>query len=481
MKPLHVKVNKEFIGRHWELEKLREIGSMGEASIIIMYGRRRVGKTELLEQAFSKRNLLKFEGIEGLTEEKQLSNAMSQLSTYADDNLLAKVHIDSWREFFEILTKYTAQGTWTIYLEELQWLADYKSTLISELKYVWDNYFRHNSNLVIVLCGSAPSFMLDQVVHSRALYNRSQYEIHLREFSLTETKQFLKGRSQKEVLDAYLTIGGIPEYLKWVNKESSVFLGLCKNSFTSGSFFSREYEKIFTSNMSKNKYYKKIIELLSRKRFATRKEIMDTLNITTGGTLTDVLLDLEKSGFISKYHPFNLNENTTLMRYSISDNYLQYYDKFIKPIEKNISNGDYNNNPNMALKTDSYVKWLGFSFERFCRKNHSIIAKLLGFSAIQYKSGVFFSRSTDKENPGYQIDLIFDRADHVYTICEIKYLIGKVGTKVISEFEKKLSSFPNKKNKSIHKVLICNEGADAALLGKAYFDEVITCAMLIES
>lgn len=480
MKPFAVKPNKRFIDRHSELEKLAKISESNEASIIVMYGRRRVGKTELLEQAFQNRNLLKFEGIEGLSEEAQLANAMSQLANYVEDRLLAKVKIETWREFFEILTKYTAQGTWTIYLEELQWLADYKSILISELKYVWDNYFRHNPNLIIILCGSAPSFMLDQVVHSRALYNRSQYEIHLREFTIAETARFLKGRSQKEIFDAYLTVGGIPEYLKWVNRESSVFLSLCQHSFTSGSFFAREYEKIFTSSMAKNKHYKKIIVLLSKRKFSTRNDIAKALKINSGGSLSDILLDLEKSGFITKYYPYNLNEDTMLTRYAIADNYLQYHDKFIKPIENRIANGDYDRHPTSALKTDSYIKWLGYSFERFCRKYHYQIAKILGFSAIQYQSGVFFNRATDEENPGYQIDLIFDRADHVYTICEIKYITGKVGTKVIQEFETKLSRFPNKANKTIHKVLICNEGAEQTLIDKAYFDEIITCDLLLE-
>src|SRR5579871_1387938 len=186
MKPFKVKIKKNFIGRSAELERLLAIGNAGHASIIIMYGRRRIGKTELLEQAFKDRKLLKFEGIEGLTEKAQFAHVMNQLATYTESTLLAKTVITNWREFFEILYDYTKKGVWTIYLEELQWLADYDSTLIAELKYVWDNRFRHNSKIIIILCGSAPSFMLDYVVHSKALYNRSQYEFHLKEFTIVE-------------------------------------------------------------------------------------------------------------------------------------------------------------------------------------------------------------------------------------------------------------------------------------------------------
>lgn len=480
MKPLSLEIKKKIIGRQYELRLLKKISVADNANIVIMYGRRRVGKTELLEQAFRERNLLKFEGIEGQPEKKQLGHVMAQLALYTEEPLLAKTQMENWREFFQLLAKYTQNGVWTIYLEELQWLANYQDDLIAELKFVWDNYFRHNPNLIIILCGSAPSFMLNQVIHSKALYNRSQYELHLKEFNIFETQQFLKNRSQREVFDAYLTVGGIPEYLNWINKSSSVFLSLCENSFAANSFFAGEYEKIFTSNKSKNKSYKKIVDLLSKRRFSTRSELASLLKIPSGGSLTHILQDLEQCGFISKYYPYNLDENTKLTRYMISDNYLQYYFKFINPKKGNIANGDYNLNPKTAINIDSYVKWLGFSFERFCRKYHALIAKILGFSAVQYQSGVFFNRTTDKENPGYQIDLIFDRADNVLTICEIKYLKGKVGTKVVNEFEKKLSLFPNKENKTIHKVLICSEGIEAALLEQAYFDNIITCSEFLD-
>ena len=471
MKALTVKENVNFIGRKHEIEVLEAIGNSDGAKIIIMYGRRRVGKTELLEQVFRDRNILKFEGIEGLSDKKQLENVVNQLSLYIQKPV--EIPIKNWSQFFQYLSTCTKEGIWTIYLEEIQWLANYKGTLIAELKYVWDNFFRHNPNLVLILCGSSASFIIRKVMHSDALYNRSQHEICLKEFNIVESKQFLGHRSNREVFDAYLTIGGIPEYLKWVKSDSSVFLGLCVNSFKSGSFFSREYNRIFVSSLSSNKHYKEIIELLSHKKFLTRQEIVDKLGIKSGGVLTSILLDLEYSGFIEKYQPFNLGSKTILTRYMISDNYLHYYCKFIKPIQSKIDAGDYDASPIAALKTDSYQKWLGFAFERWCRKNHTIIAKILGFSGVHYKSGVFFSRATDAEDKGYQIDLIFDRADNVYTICEIKYLQAPVSTSVIEEFERKLRLFPPAKSKTIHKVLICTEGMDDALERRGYFDNVI--------
>ncbi len=476
MKPWIVKENKEFVGRQHELALLKKIGSAHQSSIVIVYGRRRVGKTELLEQALRNRNILKFEGREGLNEKEQIHAALAQLSLYVDDASSADKPINDWGDFFQLLALLTATGVWTIYLEELQWLANYKKNIISHLKYVWDNYFRHNPDLIIVLCGSSPSFMLDKVVSSQALYNRSQYEIPLKELTILEAKSFLKNKGNREVFDAYLTLGGIPEYLNRIKNEPSLFLGICNHSFTSGSFFSKEYQRIFTSSLANNKHYKEVIEKLSQKKYLERSEF----GLESGGSLTTVLIDLEQCEFIEKYCPFNASPKSLLVRYMLQDSYLYYYFKFIKPIEKHIQEGIYNSNPKNALNTESYYKWLGLSFERWCRKHHYIIAKALGFSGVRYQSGSFFSRATDNQAKGFQIDLMFERADHVLTICEIKYTQTKVSSVVIDQVEQKISLLPNKKGRTIQKILICPEGADESLVQRGYFDRILTFNDLID-
>src|SRR3990167_7347703 len=229
MKTLQVIVNKHFIGRVAERKQLIEIGEFDAAAIIIMYGRRRVGKTELIEQTYAKRNIVKIEGIEGRDEQAQRQHVLLQMSLLTQDPTYAKLHYETWTEIFELLAKLIKKGIWTLYFEEVQWLANYKSAFIGELKYAWDNAFRHNNDLRLILCGSSPSFMINEVMHSKALYNRSQFEMHLEPLTLADSKQMLSSRSPREVMDAYLTLGGIPEYLKRINLESSVFLGICVN------------------------------------------------------------------------------------------------------------------------------------------------------------------------------------------------------------------------------------------------------------
>ncbi len=473
MKKYFVPENQFFIGRKEEIKQIYEVSLSPGSKIFVVYGRRRVGKTELLEQVFRTRNLIKFEGREGKSEREQMQFVMEQLANYSSESLLARVVIKDWVEVFQEIASRTKKGCWTIYFEEVQWLANYGTDFVTALKYVWDNHFHHNPDLILILCGSSPSFMIHSVIKSKALYNRSQYEIPLKELNLIEAKAMLNTYSLSEILDAYLTLGGIPEYLKHLNPKQSFYLNLCKESFLPGAFFASEYERIFTSSLASNKHYRRIIAYLSRHRFSTRNEILKHLKLDSGGGISNELLDLEECGFIDSYVPYYLSERSRLVRYCITDAYLHFYFRFIEPQKKEIVQGNFRSNPQRALNMHSYQQWLGYAFERFCRKYHRQVATLLGFQDVQYRSGAYFSRLAIENEPGFQIDLLFDRDDKVLTICEIKHTQSPVSSKVIDEFEKKLQALPNLRKKTIQKVLISNRGADASLQRRAYFDRII--------
>ena len=246
MKTYQVPENNKFIGRESEIKQLKEISAIPDSKILVVYGRRRVGKTELLEQTLRNRRLLKFEGRENRPPLDQMKFVMQQLAVYAEEPLLARIAVEDWVEVLKSIAERTERGTWTIYFEEVQWLASYQTDFVTALKYVWDNFFRHNKELMIILCGSSPSYMINSVIRSKALYNRSQYEMPLKELSINEAKEMLATHSVHEVFDAYLTIGGIPEYLKRLNNtQFSIYINLCKESFLPGAFFAYEYEPNF--------------------------------------------------------------------------------------------------------------------------------------------------------------------------------------------------------------------------------------------
>ncbi len=468
-----------FIGRQRERTKLEKIAAQGESAIVVCYGRRRVGKTSLIEKVYAKRNLIKIEGAEGLSEKQQLAIAQQQLAMYVSDSSFKFITFTTWLELFQYLYESMKQGTWTLYFEELQWLAgqgdnEKPSSFIAQFKIAWDNYFRHNQKLVVVLCGSSPSFMIKQVVHSKALYNRSLHEIHLQPFTLQETASFFPTHvSKQEKVDAHLLVGGIPEYLNQLRNKSSIYLSVCEASFKKDSFFSNEYQRIFTSSLSSNPVYRKLIQSLAHKSIQTRTELLQSVALRSGGAASELLETLQLCGFIESYAPYHVSQTGKSRVYAIADNYLHFYYRFIEPEAKRIAAGAYEEQPSSALSKAQVDQYLGYAFERYCRQNHHLLAKILGFSAVSYSSGAYFERKNAAKGKGYQWDLVFDRADKVLTVCEIKYTNSPVGTAVIDEFERRLATTPFAKKYTINRVLLSAQGATKALHDRAYFDTII--------
>ncbi|MCP4764099.1 MAG: AAA family ATPase [archaeon] len=484
----------QFIGRDEELQLLC---GAEEPFIVVVYGRRRIGKTTLLEHAYQHRNLLKFEGIQtdilkharigSRIKEKdqqyQLNKSLKQLVRYLESDQEKKMYenwnVNSWSDFFELLYELTKVGQWTLFFEEVQWLASYSPHFFSELKECWDNLFRKNPKIGIIISGSSPSFIMNQIVSDKALYGRITLQIHLKEFNLIETEKILGGnRSNFEVMDAILTVGGIPEYLKILKKDSSVFLSLYRNSFLKNSYFLYEKEKIFTSSMANSKHYEKILNFLSKRKYATLKQIKSHLKTEAGSPITDILEDLIQCDFIEKYIPLTLSPNSNVLRFCIKDNYLQFYFKFISPIHKEIEIGNFNETSINAINQDDFKKWLGFAFERWCRTNYRIFTKILGFQGIKYKTGSFFNKGILTNQPGFQIDLMFVRSDRIITICEIKYHQDLISASVISDVEEKIrvlqKEYSKAKTYTIQKVLITTLGGKKSLIERHYFDRIIT-------
>ncbi len=449
------------------------------ATLVIVYGRRRVGKTTIIERAYSDRNLLKLEGVEGGSKSKQLETALLMLSTKLRDPSIAKLRVSRWLEFFEFLSRHVANGKHTLYLEELQWLASYDDELISDFKIAWDNYLKKNPQLIVVLCGSSPSFMVTHVIKSKALYGRAQHQLHVMPFSLAEAAAYFgDGYAPSAVMDSYLTVGGIPEYLSHLRRSKSTYLDLCTAAFHRDGYFVDECDRVFVSSLAQNPHYRRVIDLLAEHRFLTRPEIAAKLEIAPGGTLSALLDELTACQFIQPYTSYDKAANSKLVRYEIADAYLQFYFRFIQPQGAHILSGSFANNPARALNLTAYQQWLGYSFGRWCRGNHHLLAQILGFSAVDYRVGPYFSRSTPQ---GFQIDLIFSRADRVLSICEIKYAKSPVGKQVIQEFERKLANFAIPARHTVQRVLISAEGADEVVAGAGYFDRIIDLANIFKA
>ena len=340
----------------------------------------------------------------------QSDECLRRLSIYLQDITLIQEKPKNWSHFFELLSPIVEKHDIILYFEEVQWLASYESDFFSRLKPFWDDLWRHNQNLKIIFCGSAPSFIVNQVLSDRALYNRNVESFHLQPFSLFEIKQFL-GEDKigaREAMLAQLCLGGIPEYLKKIQKSPSVLQGLADHSFLRNSFFVEEFDKIFISSLSESKYYKEIIRYLSDKKFSTRQEISQHLgNKSPGGSFTRIIDDLQKIGLIAAYTPVHAKTKSKLIRYQISDEYLNFFYRFIYPHMKEINRDKFSQNSLKALNKHSLTICLGFMFEKWVVKNEHLFAEIMRFDQIEYLSGAYFGRKTEAIEKGFQIDLIY--------------------------------------------------------------------------
>ncbi|MFH1654342.1 MAG: ATP-binding protein [Pseudomonadota bacterium] len=485
----HIEKNPSFVGRRDEIRRLDEIVERKRASFIVVYGRRRVGKTELIEQYFCNDTVLKFEGIEIDKEDVrnyderqkfQIDQSLKRLAKYLDNPLIGKVQCRTWGDFFDILSEVATKQNVVIYFEEIQWLANYESHFFSELKPFWDDRWRHNEKLKLVICGSSTSFIVGQLLSNKAIYSRSQEEFHLREFNLMEIRDYLGNKGHKETMLAQLTVGGIPEYLGRLKEKGTVLSNLCKNSFRPDAFFSLEKDKIFISSLSRNHNYQKIVEYLGRCKFATALEITKAIkgDSAGGGSVTRLLEDLSRCGFIKRYTPIHKDDQSKLIRYSISDEYLQFYFRFIKPKLTKIQNKSYVENTLQGINKRSFETVMGFNFERWCQKNASLFAKILGFSGVEYESGSFFDAKTQMQEKGFQIDLMYIIKGSKIIICEIKFYDGLVDNRVCEEVKRKIELFQlsmqRYKNYTYEAVLITTEGVRDSATIQATFDHIIT-------
>lgn len=421
-----------FIGRENELQALSGLKSKKNA-IAVIYGRRRIGKSFLIREFLKNSEAIHFEGLEGQSKKQQLKNFILQLNHQTDSHF---AHVKSWSEAFLYLEKVLKVKPAWIVLDEFQWMGNYRSEIVSELKMVWDQYLSHIPNVSLILCGSIASFMTSKVIKSKSMYGRTDKIIHLKEFNLSESRKMVPAYGIQELLDAQMIFGGVPKYLELVRDFPSLYTAIDELGFKENGYFVNEFDRIFVSHFGQNEDYKKIIDALAKHPYGLfRKEIIQESGIDAGGGLSNHLKNLESAGFISIIHPVDKSVNTHILKYYLSDAYLSFYYAFIKPNKAQISRG-----PSLTFSAlaqqGSFHNWRGRAFERLCQQHSTKIAEILGFPGINYRMGPYF-RAPKERTPGIQIDIIFDRDDNVLTLCELKTSRSLIGTEVIDEIEHK--------------------------------------------
>lgn len=409
------------VGRKAEQEILKKALQSAESEMVAVFGRRRVGKTFLVHAVYRQDIVFEITGVQNGSLNKQLKNFTDQLSEFAKPDLPLKQPVD-WLEAFQMLRSYLKQlpedGKKVLFFDELPWIATHKSGFLDALGYFWNSWASRQA-IVLVICGSAASWMIQKVVNNRGgLHNRITKRIFLEPFTLGETEEYLKSRNlnfnRYHIIQLYMAMGGIPHYLKEIESGKSATQNIDHICFSKNGALKDEFLRLYPSLFANTENHFAIIRALAEKpQGLTRNQIVEEAKLTNGGGLSKILEELSHSGFISTFRTFGKKSKEKL--YRLTDEYSLFYLRFI---EKTEQEGDQT--WKHLSQTQSYKTWSGYAFESICLKHIPQIKKALDIAGIYSLSSAFYKPGT-ADGPGLQIDLLIDRNDQTINICEIKY------------------------------------------------------------
>ena len=431
------------IGRIEEIKILNNAFQSSKAEMVAVIGRRRVGKTFLVKSVYENKIDFEITGIQHATRSEQLRNFIIQISKYSDGSFPITEPRD-WLEAFYLLSKFLEikqeSEKNVIFLDELPWLATHKSGFLKGLGWFW-NSWAVNQNIVVVICGSAASWMIKNVVHDKGgLHNRITKRIYLKPFNLLETETFLKSKSLNfdhyQILQLYMALGGVPHYLDEIEGGKSATQNIDSICFSENGLLWDEFSKLYAALFDNSEAHIKIVRALANKQKGlTRTEIVANTDLSEGGAISTIIDELQHSGFITAYLPFGKMKKDSL--YRLTDEFSLFYFQFM---ENNRFGGV--NVWQQLSKTQPYITWAGYAFESICLKHIIQIKKALGISGIFSTASSYFKKGT-KEEKGIQYDLLIDRNDHTITLCEIKFYGAEftIDKATAMEYRNKMATF----------------------------------------
>ncbi len=411
-----------FIGREYEIRQLEKYRNSKEAEFVIIYGRRRVGKTFLVKEFFDDTYDFKVTGLYKKPKKMQLKNFHLSLLEYGST---AKNMPNDWLEAFselkKLLKNIKEERKKIVFIDELPWLDTRQSDFLAAFEAFWNGWGAQQNDLMLVVCGSATTWITNKILSNKGgLFNRAARRLYLMPFTLHETERYLQSRgihwSRYDIVECYMTMGGIPYYLKLLDNELSYLENIDTLFFKRNGLLWDEFDHLYDTLFGTSKAYLKIIEALSSKKTGlTRKEIIKETKLEDNGLLSEMLKNLKNSLFVRAYNTFGYGEKNVV--YQLSDYFTLFYLRFIKGRQNPDEHfwTHYLDNPSKSV-------WAGQTFEQICKDHIAQIKKAIGISALLTDiSSWHGSTETGKA----QIDLIIDRRDRTANLCEIKFSVGE--------------------------------------------------------
>lgn len=473
-----------FHGRQKELNLLNDLLDKKIASLVVIKGRRRIGKSRLIEE-FAKKTDIRFLSFTGLFPTKQTTEQSERedfVSQMADLDIVG-VAANDWGHIFRQLASHTSQGRILILLDEISWIGSKDSNFLGKLKSAWDLHFKKNPSLILVLCGSISSWIEEEILNSSAFLGRISLNITLSELSLFQCNKFWSTRGSYvaayDKLKLLSVTGGVPRYLEEINPTLPAEENIRRLCFQKEGFLFDEFRHIFADLFQrKSEAYKKLAKCL----LGTSQELVDIyqkLNIQKSGKASTYLDDLILSGFVTRDYSWAIKEGreSKLSKFRLKDNYIRFYLKCIEPNRQKIELDQFASRSILSLPGWDTI--MGLQFENLVLHNRKSIQKILQiFPETIIFDNPYFQHGT-KTQLGCQIDYMIQTSHHFLYICEIKFLERPIGMEILSSMKEKMQRLKLPKHFSLYPVLIHASGVQREVIESGFFAKIIDFGTLL--
>ncbi len=411
------------IGRKAQIKEMNKLLHSPKGEMLAILGRRRVGKTYLISKVYEKHITFDIIGVQHGTLSEQMNNFKDQLKKYFGEEAPTKKP-KNWLEAFKTLITLLEQQSKkkskrVLFFDEVPWLGESaRSKFITALGYFW-NSWASKQNIIIVICGSATSWILKHIVADKGgLYNRVTKRMHLKPFTLYETKQFLHSKSifldNSQIIQLYMALGGIPHYLDQVQNGLSAVQNIQQLCFEDEGGLKDEFQNLYHALFNYADLHIEVVKALHSKWSGmTRQELLHAIDKKDGGTMTKVINELVECDFVLELPSFTEKKNHKV--YRLIDEYSIFYLNFIEKMKLYT--------PNYWEKksqTNAFKIWAGFAFENICFRHTTQIVNAMQLNVIYTTFSSFYFKGNEAL-PGTQIDMVLDRADKIINLIEIKY------------------------------------------------------------
>jgi len=455
-----------FIGRKEQLRLLEDRYRSRTSEFCVLYGRRRIGKSRLLEEfARDKPSFFYLAGREN--KRQALRRFVRELGEALGDPLTGKVTLSEWDEALTLLDR-SIPGLLkgrngrkaVVVLDEFQWMCRGAPELLSDLQRFWDRGWKDTGKVFLVVCGSAISFMLGEVLSRKSpLFGRRTFSFELGAFKAPEVRAFLPGKNIFEMAEAYMAVGGVPKYLEILSSRDSFQRIMRREAFSASGYLFDEIRFVLSEQLKETEHYFLLLEQMAHGARGVAQ--LERATGIASGQIMYYLERLQLLGFVSRHTPLGEGTRTKKVRYRLDDYYLRFYFTFIHPNRERISSSQ----PGIPFDRIAGSRWesyMGISFEHLVRDHADTVAAVLGHEGEIRQVGSFWQLPT-KRRRGIQIDLLIECHDRTTLLCECKWSRGKVGKEVLAELRKRAQGYPNVKGDTIRPVLVAAGGVTDAV------------------